>query len=158
LKRPEKILVIGIGNEFRGDDAAGLIAAEKLREKNLDHVVIRFNNRDGSALLILWEGFDNVILIDAVSSDSSPGTIHTIDLHDSSFEEKLTRTSGHNFSIFETVKLAGYVDKVPSKLKLYGIEGENFGAGERPSENVLTAIDEVVELISQGSSEQVSGI
>ncbi len=154
MKKPEKILVIGIGNEFRGDDAAGLLAAEKLREKNLDHLVIRFNNRDGSALLMLWEGFDNVILIDAVSSDSEPGRIHHVDLLDSSFEEKLTRTSGHNFSIFETVKLAGYVDKVPSNLKLYGIESKNFTMGENPSEAVLTAVDRVVELLSRYKNQE----
>lgn len=145
----KNILVIGIGNEFRGDDAAGLIAAEKLRERQIAGITIRTNNKDGSALLLLWEGYDDVILIDAVCVGESPGTIHIIDLHDTEYEETVFRTSGHAFSIFETVKLAGYINKVPSRLKLYGIEGSDFTTGHSPSPAILKSIDEVVERIAQ---------
>lgn len=142
-----KILIIGIGNEFRGDDAAGLIVAEKIRDKKNDNIVVRFCTRDGSALLMLWEGYDNVVLIDAVSSGAPTGTIHEIDLNATDLKEESFRTSGHSFSIFETVKLAGYVDKVPSVLKLYGIEGVAFAMGDEMSEDVTKNVDVLVERI-----------
>jgi len=149
LNERKNILVIGIGNEFRGDDAAGLIAAEILREKNINGVTIRTNNKDGSALLLLWEGYEDVILIDAVSAGQTPGTVHSIDMHNTEYEEKAFRTSGHAFSVFETVKLAGYINKVPSRLMLYGIEGTDFETGQSPTSAVLKGIEDVVELIAE---------
>lgn len=149
MKKNDKILVVGIGNEFRSDDSAGVIAADMLREKGIDNLVVRSSARDGSALLILWEGYDNVILIDAVRSGDVPGTVHVIDLHDPKCEEKYARVSGHSFSVFETVKLAGYLGKLPPRLLLYGIEGSNFTMGGDPSTEVVTGIQKVVELITK---------
>lgn len=42
------LLIIGIGNEFRSDDAAGLIAARKIRQLNLNGADVIENNGDGA--------------------------------------------------------------------------------------------------------------
>jgi hydrogenase maturation protease len=149
LNKSDKILVIGIGNEFRGDDVAGLLCADKLREKKFENATIRCCNRDGSALLLLWERYDNVVLIDAVSSGAAAGTIHEIDLHNNEIEEESFRASGHSFGIFETVKLAGYIGRVPSQLKLYGIEGVRYSMGDEPSAEVIKSVDIVVDRVSE---------
>src|SRR5579859_6692999 len=73
---PPRILIIGIGNEYRGDDAAGVAAARRIREAGLDGVAMIENNGDGAALIEAWKCADNVIVIDAVQSGAPPGAIH----------------------------------------------------------------------------------
>ena len=60
------MLVIGLGNAARGDDAAGLIAARRLG--GVEH------EGDPLALLDLWDGADCAVVIDAVSSGVEAGT------------------------------------------------------------------------------------
>ena len=60
-----RVLVIGIGNAYRGDDAVGLVVAQRLQEVPLDHVIIVTTPRDGTALFELWRDADVVVLIDA---------------------------------------------------------------------------------------------
>ena len=59
------MIVIGLGNEFRHDDAAGLIAARRLRDAG-----VAAEEYDGDLMMVMdrWKGSDAVILIDAVSS------------------------------------------------------------------------------------------
>ena len=47
-------LVIGIGNDFRGDDAAGLMVARRLRGTPLHDVEIVESAGDAAALMELW--------------------------------------------------------------------------------------------------------
>src|SRR5688572_24132063 len=69
-------IVIGLGNEFRGDDGVGLIAARQLRERGLAAVD---HEGDLAALIDRWKGAARVILIDAVASGAAPGTVHQFD-------------------------------------------------------------------------------
>lgn len=141
-------LIIGIGNEFRGDDAAGLIAADMLRGKSIEDVTVKTCVREGSALLLLWDGYHDVVLIDAVMSGSKPGTVTIIDLQSPEVDEQRYRASTHSFSILEAVKLAGYVGNVPQKLRLYAIEGSNFSMCIALSPEVRAAVHAVVEMIT----------
>ena len=79
VKNNNKVLIIGIGNEFRSDDGAGIVCARKLKEKVNSNITVIENDGDGAMLMELWKGFDEVILIDSVSVGSKPGTIHNID-------------------------------------------------------------------------------
>ncbi|MCP4684238.1 MAG: hydrogenase maturation protease, partial [bacterium] len=62
------IRVIGVGNEFRGDDAVGLIVASRLREQLPKSIEIIEHTGDGATLMDAWEGADRVYIIDAVKS------------------------------------------------------------------------------------------
>jgi hydrogenase maturation protease len=62
------VLIIGIGNEYRSDDAAGLLAARKIRTLGIKGLDVTENNGDGADLIEKWTGRNFVILIDAVLS------------------------------------------------------------------------------------------
>lgn len=66
------VLVLGIGNDLLGDDAAGLIAASALADEG---VAVRTDVRSGLALLDAVVGYCRVLLIDSVTSGQAPGTI-----------------------------------------------------------------------------------
>ena len=49
------VLVIGVGNEFRGDDAAGLFVVRKLREKVAHEAVLVEATGEGANLMERWK-------------------------------------------------------------------------------------------------------
>lgn len=76
-----KILVAGVGNVLRGDDAFGVEVANcLLARENLSEVSVVETGIAGIQLVQdLQEGFDAVIVIDTVDRDREPGTVMTID-------------------------------------------------------------------------------
>ena len=60
-----RLLVIGVGNPYRNDDAVGLVVARRIRDLNLQGVTVIEANGEGASLMEAWQGADSVILIDA---------------------------------------------------------------------------------------------
>jgi hydrogenase maturation protease len=142
-------LVIGIGNEYRGDDAAGLRVARHLKEMTLPGVSVREASGEGTALMEMWTGFGSVILIDAVQSGAEPGTVHRLDASSDSIPTGFFHYSTHAFSVAEAIELARALGQLPRQLFVYGIEGERFAAGVGLSPAVEAAVPEVVRLLRE---------
>lgn len=143
------ILIIGIGNDFRRDDAAGLIAVRALREKNLPNVDIVEQSGDGASLMQAWSGAETVILIDAVSAGREAGTIYRIDANHDVIPAGLFGASSHLLGVGEAVELARALGELPSRLIIYGIEGGNYAIGEGLSPIIASNLPTLVERIIQ---------
>ncbi|MFB6180674.1 MAG: hydrogenase maturation protease [Candidatus Nanohalobium sp.] len=65
-------LVLGLGNPLRGNDGAGIRAAEKV-DRQVDNVDVRPSIKSGAALLDFLRGYERVFIIDAVAVES--GTV-----------------------------------------------------------------------------------
>jgi hydrogenase maturation protease len=142
-----EVLVIGIGNDYRCDDAAGLWAARALQKIGKPGTRITEASGDGTALLDLLRQARDVIVVDAVSSGTSPGTILRYDLRSGPPPALFSRTSTHAFGIAEAVELARTFNSLPERLILFGIEGKWFGAGTELSEEVSNAIPLIVQSV-----------
>lgn len=140
-------LVIGLGNEFRGDDAAGRLAARKIDSAAINGVRVIEESGEGAALMDAWRGADSVILIDAVHSGAPPGTIHRLDAGAEPIPANFFHYSTHAFSVAEAVELARALQQLPSRLIAYGIEGKNFSSGEQLSSEVAAAVEEVAQRV-----------
>lgn len=138
-QRKPRVLVICIGNAYRGDDAVGLIVLQRLREEPLDHVTILEESSAGVALIDLWQDTDVVILIDAVCSGAEPGTLYRFEAHTRPLPTEFSRYSTHAFSVAETIELARSLDRLPPCLIVYGIEGRTFEMGALVSSKVEKA-------------------
>lgn len=139
-----KIIVFGVGNLYRSDDAVGLIVLEKLKFQNLPGVKFLEIDGDGFSLLQEWTERDKVIIIDAVSSGSSPGTIFRFDLLKQNIPNKGFHFSSHAFNIISAIELAAQLKKLPAKLRLFAIEGKSFDFGSSISNDVLEASEIVI--------------
>lgn len=147
LKAPIK--VIGVGNDWRGDDAAGLQVVRLLRQENLTGVDISENRGTASALASAWQDADRVIVVDAVMAGGQPGTIYRFDARDPAAVFPVTRsTSSHGWGVAEAVALGRLFQELPLVLIIYGIEGQNFSPGEGLSPAVDAAIPETVRRIT----------
>lgn len=141
------ILVIGVGNAFRSDDAVGLIVAQKLREKHLNGVMVAEAHDDGAALMEMWGDAGDVILVDAIQSGAEPGTLHRFDAHSQPMPAGWFGCSTHAFNVAEAVELARALDRLPSRLIVYGVEGKSFEIGGALSPEVEASAQSVVERI-----------
>ena len=142
------ILLIGIGNECRSDDGAGLVAIRALKARELADTLVIESPSDGAELMELWKSAAKVILIDAVSSDGVPGTIYRFDAHAQPIPACLSFLSTHTFGLAEAIELARALHMLPQYLVVYAIEGQNFAIGTGLSREVEKAEQEVVEQVT----------
>ena len=136
--------IIGVGNQFRSDDSVGVLAARTLSETGLFDCSIVEHQGDGANLMSLWAGFTNVIIIDAVSSGSEPGTIFRLDASVQEIPSRFFNYSSHAFSVAEAVEMARTLGSLPDSMILYGIEGKDFSNGTELTDPVRKALDTVI--------------
>lgn len=150
-------LFIGIGNPLRGDDVAGLLAARALR-RSKDLGVSRTPNPSSSEgegievrelegepvdLIEAWEGAELALVADAVSSGATPGEVHRIDASAAPLPAALAGPSTHALGLAEAVELGRALERLPSRLIVYGIEAARFEAGAEPGAAVRAAAERV---------------
>jgi hydrogenase maturation protease len=143
------IKIIGVGNAWRGDDAAGLMVARRLEQERLPQVEISENLGITSALAEAWRDAARVIIIDAVVAGGQPGTIYRFDAHDPAAVFPISRSpSSHGWGVAEAVALGRLFQELPPVLIVYGIEGQNFTTGDGLSPAVAAAIPEAARRIT----------
>jgi hydrogenase maturation protease len=143
------ILVIGVGNEFRGDDAAGLHAVRRLAALGLDGVDVTERCGKGVDLVEAWRDADCVFIIDAAETGGKSGTIFRFEAGESPLPQMLLRRSTHDFGVAEAIELARTLGRLPPRLVVFGIEGASFGCGIRLSPEVNRALAELVDSIAK---------
>lgn len=145
------ILIIGIGNIFRGDDFAGLAAARLLREMQLPGIKILELDGDMTGLLDAWQEAAKVIVIDAVTSKSPAGTIFRFAAHEQPLPQKMFATccSCHAFGVAQQIEMARSLKQLPPCLIVFGIEGKDFTLGSKLSPEVEEALPRLVEQVRQ---------
>lgn len=146
---PPSIVVIGVGNEYRNDDGAGIAVVRRLRALFPAGVTIVEESGEGAALIQAWQGAAWVMLVDAVRSGASPGTIHPLDARAASVPSRFFHYSTHAFSVAEAIELARSLEQLPPQLVVYGIEGANFAAGLELSPAVEQAVEVVAERLAK---------
>jgi hydrogenase maturation protease len=147
---PQRLLVIGVGQEWRGDDAAGLLVARLLQEMVGPEVMVRENSGAAHELLDAWQEADAVILIDAVQGGGRPGEIYRFPVHEQPLPaEFFPAASSHAWGVAQAVALGRVLGQLPPYLVVYGVEGRNFGLGQELSPEVAQAIPEVARRIRQ---------
>jgi len=138
-----RIKVIGVGNAWRRDDAAGLLAARRLGADPLPQVQVSECPGTMSAIQEAWKGAACVIVVDAVVSGGPPGTIHRFAAHrDGLPVEGFRSPSSHGWGVAEALALGRLFQELPPVLIIYGIEGKNFDPGQDVSPEVAAAIPE----------------
>jgi len=143
----QKILLIGVGNPLRGDDAAGRLVANLIRERQPLSFRVIEHDGEGASLIEAWAGAQKVVVVDAVSSEAPAGTIYRFDAVEQPLPGKVFQNSTHAFGLCEAVELARTLHRLPRQLIIYGIAGKSFSTGEHLSAEVESAVSHVVEQI-----------
>jgi hydrogenase maturation protease len=144
---PGRYVVIGIGNEFRGDDGVGLAVAQRLHDLVPDGVTIVPCEQEPSRLIDAWEGAGTAMIVDAVQSGAKPGTLHRFDASDAPLSAEVLHSSTHAFGVGEAIELARALGKLPPRVLVYGVEGTEFGAVDGLTEPVGAAVELAVDAV-----------
>jgi hydrogenase maturation protease len=146
-----KIIVLGIGQSLRGDDAAGLEAVHLWQTEHpgsAAQVQVELFELPGLALLDLLEEKDAAIIVDAVHATSSKGDV--IRLGPDELAAFTPETgSAHGWGVAETLQIGRSIHPSLAKCKvtLIGISGLQFKLGAGLSPEVSSAIKKAVDAI-----------
>jgi hydrogenase maturation protease len=143
------IVIIGLGQSFRGDDAAGLEAVRRWQaEHPSTSVRVEVVGLPGLQLLELLKGARAAIIVDAVQSGAPPGAIHL--LHDAEIAPFTAGSdSAHGWGVAETLALGRQLsaEELPAQITLIGIEMAQAALGQPLSPAVTAALPRAVEAI-----------
>jgi hydrogenase maturation protease len=135
------LIVIGVGNAWRGDDGAGLAVARRLRELSPAGVEVHEIEGDATALMDVWFGADRVVVVDAAQSGAAPGTVRRFDVRAAALPARLLRSSTHAFGVPDAIELARALGRLPATVDVYAIEGASFAAGDGLTPSVERAAE-----------------
>lgn len=148
VRERKGIVIIALGNRFRGDDGVGLEIAHRLRERVPGCTIVE-GLEDAFALLNAWEDYPVAIVLDAAVSGSPPGTIHRIEAGDGPIPRDLARCSSHGVGLAEAVDLAKVLGRLPERLVVYAVEVSNLRPGSNLSAEVMVSAYKVADRLAQ---------
>ncbi len=143
-ERDAAAVVVGIGNEGRGDDGAGPAAARRVAEAALPQLRVIQLGIDAAGLLDILTSARDVMVLDAMRSGRSPGTIAEYDAAREPLpRESFALTSSHALGVAEAIEIARALGRLPARLVVVGIEAGEAAAGSPLSGAVARAVEEV---------------
>lgn len=144
---PDRIvpMVIGIGNRDRGDDAVGPAVTDGVGRLCGDRATVFIAEGDLSDLVVRWSADQDVVVVDAMVSGRSPGSVLQIDALASSIPTDNGLLSSHGIGLAETVELARLLDRLPRSLTLWAIETVSFEQFDPMTPAVADAVEPLVE-------------
>jgi hydrogenase maturation protease len=163
----EGVLVIGMGNDYRCDDAVGPIVARaagvRLAEAGLAATVLDAV-ADPLDLLGRWDDAALAVIVDAVRSGAPAGSVSVVDLCAPSdapgappgAAQRLTST--HGIGAMTALRLARAVGRAPRRVVLVTVEGSAFARGDTLSPAVAEAVTEAVDRVLEAAGAPVPGI
>lgn len=150
------ILIAGIGNIFEGDDAFGVVVAQKLAQQTLpDNVrVADFGIRGIDLAFAFLEGPGVTILVDATARGGAPGTLYLIEpdltaLLEPGFHGE--SIDSHRLDPLQVLRAARSMGAEFKRTLLVGCEPAELDRDQSGaiglSEAVAAAVDPAIEMI-----------
>ena len=145
------ILVLGIGQSLRGDDAAGLEAVriwQQQHPQSTSRVRVEINELPGLELLDLLEGMDAAVIVDAVQSRAPAGTLMRLGPEElAAFKPEAG--FAHGWGVAETLRLGVslFPGQANRQVTLIGITGNQFDLGAGLGLEVRKALAKAAEMI-----------
>lgn len=158
------VMVIGLGSPDRGDDAIGSLVAERIKDRYGDRVTV-VEREDPTALVHAWQGRDTAIVVDALKSGRTPGTVRVIEagageppLSTHAFSAS-GRGGTHAFGLAGAIELARGLHTLPQRVAIVGVEAGTFAHGPLSHpvrDNVQQAVAAVAAVLDQEGIEVAS--
>jgi hydrogenase maturation protease len=148
-----RVLVAGLGNVFRGDDAFGVEVVSRLlaRPRPEGARVADFGTRGHDLAYALLGGYDVLILVDAAPRNGPPGTLSALEL-DPAEVMRSAPAGGHGIDLPAAFRLVCELGGAFPRVRLVGCEPAELGSEEGQmglSEPVRNAVERAAELVEE---------
>ncbi len=146
MPKPERQVVLGLGNTLNRDEGLGVHALEQLARRLgpqpsfelLDGGVLGLN------LLPLVEECSHLLVLDAADTGREPGTVVELSREQIPLYTGL-KLSLHQVTFQEVLGLASFRANLPPHLHLVGVQPGDISIGLELSPAVASALPEVIE-------------
>lgn len=148
-----RVLLIGVGSPFRGDDAVGPLVVRQAAASAGDDVEV-VELADPAGLLDVWDGADTVVVVDAVVSGGEPGTVVTLDAIRDPLPASGWASGGtHALGLAAAVELSRTLGRLPGRLTVVGVEVADTTPGAALTAAVSAAVPEAVAAVRSALAE-----
>lgn len=146
-----RILVSGVGNVLRADDAFGVEVARRLMTMDLPEGVTVVETGIGGIALVqeLQGGYDALVIIDAVDHQRPPGTVmliepQVVDVHELSWTDKHDLLADVHLATPErAMMLAKALGVLPPNVLMVGCQPVDANTPGLPMSALVTAAVDV---------------
>lgn len=154
----KKILILGIGNTLMGDDGVGVNVIQYIEKSGMrlpEDVDILDGGTAGYDLLGLIDGYDKIVIVDALRVQDRPGSVYRLPVD--RVRQTVAARSTHATGIMDVIRMLGIVGRIPD-IEFIGIVPENTGElNTRLSRAVEDAIPRAVEAALEAATQYTGG-
>jgi hydrogenase maturation protease len=145
--------VLGVGNILMKDEGLGVRAVEKLHAHKLPKNVSLYDAGTWlQSVLGTLEGFDKIIIVDAVKAGDKPGSIYRFTLEELEAgrkEEISFMLSLHEMDVRKAIALEKLVTKLPEEIIFLGMEPAKIAEGLELSKTVEKNMGKLVSALKK---------
>ncbi|MGI5816580.1 MAG: hydrogenase maturation protease [Armatimonadota bacterium] len=143
--RAGEMVIVGIGDERRRDDAVGLMIARELMGRALpDGVRVEIAGEEGFDLLAAIDGTSRAIILAAMRLGDEPGTVHALPPADAEARADYISAPG-DVALIDVLELAAM--RGGPDVLIVGIEPAEIMPGQTLSRQVQASVGAAAELV-----------
>lgn len=144
-----RVLVVGVGNIFLGDDGFGVEVATRMRSRPIPEgvKVAEFGIRGVHLAYELLEGYDLVVLIDTVGLGGTPGTITVLEPEPDSDGE--VAPDAHDLDPVAVMGLLTDLGGSVGRMLVVGCEPADIRERMGLSAPVAAAVDDAIGVVEE---------
>ena len=149
MNQPPKTGILGVGNLLLGDEGFGVHVVNRLQEdyRFPTEVELLDGGTAGIMLSPFIEDKDVLFVIDVVSLDAEPGSIHLFDHEDVCSGTIQTRMSPHQVGLLEILDLCRLREKAPQRIEMITVVPADLSTRIGLSKPLARAMDTVIALL-----------
>jgi len=158
-EKNNKTLILGIGNPILRDDRVGHFFIQILRSRiSSPGIVLQKTSLAGLDLAEFFVGFKSAVVIDAIQSGGTPGTVYCLKPED--FNVQLNQNDLHGTGLLQALELGKSLGwPMPQDVTIVAIEaGDASSFGDDLTPEVEKAIPVALEKIEKLLSDQMKVI
>jgi hydrogenase maturation protease len=150
IRRPVRLLVLGLGNVLCGDDGLGAVAIARIRARYEipGGMSVLDGGTLGLSLLPYVEDSEKVILVDAIRAEAPPGSFVRLE-GDEVGPAVAGRLSVHQVGVADLLDAARWRGRLPEELVLLGLVPETLEVGVTRSARVEAGLPGLVDRVVQ---------
>jgi hydrogenase maturation protease len=143
-----RVLVAGVGNVFFGDDGFGVAVAQRLATRALPPgvSVADIGIRGVHLAFELLDGYDLVVLVDAMPMGEPPGTLSVLEAR---ADDAPVAPDAHGLDPRTVLALLGSLGGSVGRILVVGCEPATVAPGMGLSAPVAAAVDTAVDLVER---------
>ncbi len=143
----DKILVLGVGNDLLKDEGIGVHVVKAMEALELPENVCLYNGGvAGIDLMDQIQNTDRLIIIDAIDAGDQPGSLFRFNAEEVKIILDEYKTSLHQVDLFDTLKLARFLDCYPDTV-IIGIQPKEIAWGTEPTPELASRIPRIIDLV-----------